>query len=80
MVRGEGVKFSVLGLSEVVAVVQVVPLAVVVQDAEVMDRVLFVTVRLTGAVLMRVVSLIGLLEWRREANAEAMVTEAIARL
>ena len=60
--------------------VQVVPLEVVLQDAEAMERVLFVTVRLAGAVLMRVVSLIGLLEWRREANAEAMETEAIARL
>ena len=62
MVRGEGLKFSVLGTSEVVGVRQVVLLELVVQDAEVIERVLFVTVKLAGAVLMRDISLISLLE------------------
>ena len=62
MVRGEGVKFSVLVTSEVVGVRQVVLPELVVQDAEVIERVLFVTVKLAGAVLMRDVSLTSLLE------------------
>jgi len=68
MVRGEGVKFSVLGASKVVGLVQVV---------EAMERVLFVTARLAGAILIRFLSLMGLLQWRRKSNAEAIVTEAI---
>ena len=52
MVRGEGVKFSVLGASKVVGLAQVV---------EAMERVLFVTARLAGAILIRFLSLMGLL-------------------